>query len=235
MSTANEPGIGAGTTGHRGKGPRALACALALGMVPGAWAQELEEEEETSVPQAESGGSPGAADAVRAPPWKTRLGLVVDVGAPDGLGAAVLMRPLRWLRLHAGATTNSLGHGVRGGVSLIPFELFVSPSLNVDVGHSFNASSAQVLARLRGQPAPTGPLVRDVGYDYASASFGLELSPWRYVTFLGQVGLGYWSFQLKDVEGFIRDAAGDPDITARPLSVRITSPAVKLGLIVYFN
>ncbi len=232
--TVNEPSEGPVPPGLVRKGAPALACVLALGMAPGAWAQELPEEEDA---EEEAVLAPGdAMDARPAPPWQTRLGMVVDVGAPDGIGAAVLVRPLRWLRLHVGGTINSLGQGVRGGASLIPLELLVSPSLNVDVGHFFNADHEQLLARLRGESPTSGSSpVQGGGYDYASASLGLEVSPWRYVTFFGQVGLSYWSFRVDDVETFIGDAEGDPDITAKPLSLRLTSPAVKLGLLVYFN
>jgi hypothetical protein len=223
-----------------GTAVRALACALALGWAPGAWGQTQEGPDKVPAPETEGvppapEAAPVGPDALAPPPWKTRLGMMLDVGAPDGLGVSALVRPLRWLRLNAGATTNSMGYGVRGGASLMPLELFLNPTLNVDLGHYFNADYGKLLERLHGGPSSAGTLIRNVGYDYASASLGLEFSPSSHVTLFGQVGLSYWSIRVEDVESFIRDASDDPDITARPLSIRLSSPAAKLGLIVYFN
>jgi hypothetical protein len=222
-----------GLVGRSARCTRALACILALMVAPDVQAQEEEEEEDTDFPA--STKAPSNPDAPNIPPWKTRFGVKVDAGAPDGVGAAALVHPMRWIRAHAGATRNTLGFGVRGGVSLIPLELLVAPTLDVDIGHYFNADYGKLLTRLHGQPTPAATRIRGVGYTQASASIGLEFSPSRSVTLFGNVGISYWSMRVNDVDAFIRDAVDDPGITAKPLSLSLTSPAVKLGLIVYFN
>jgi hypothetical protein len=194
---------------------------LLLGGAPQAWAQE---------------GARAASPSLDAPPpWKLRFGALVDVGAPDGIGVAAVVRPLRWLRLNAGATTNTIGLGLRGGASLMPFELFISPTLDFDVGHYFNADYGKLLTRMGGTPGSASSLIGSVGYNYASAGFGLELSPWRSVSLSLRFGLGYWSIQVNDVQSFIRESTNDPNISASPRALRFTSPSVKLGVLIYFN
>src|SRR3954463_416251 len=75
-----------------------------------------------------------------APGDKLGLGLMLDGGAPDGVGISAVVRPGRWLRINAGLTTNTLSLGVRGGISLIPLTAFVTPSINLDLGHYFDAN-----------------------------------------------------------------------------------------------
>src|SRR5688572_24712418 len=113
------------TTGIIQRYARMLACMLALGATPSARAQEQEEAELEETPSQPV--APSDPDATLAPLWKPRLGMALDVGAPDGVGASALLHPLRWLRVHLGATRNTLGFGVRGGSSFIPLELLVSP------------------------------------------------------------------------------------------------------------
>ncbi len=202
----------------------ALVCTLTL-LAPRAHAE----------PQAAEATSPpptAPADAPQAPGWKLRFGVLADVGAPDGIGAAAVVRPLRWLRLDLGATTNTIGFGVRGGATLIPLDWFITPTLSVDAGHYFNADYNQLLSRLG--VAESSTLIQDVGYDYASATLGLEMQPASFLSIFLQAGLAYWSIRVDSVEDFIQDAVNDPDITARPLSLRLTTPTLKLGLIVYF-
>ncbi len=200
---------------------------LVLGAVPSARAQTPEDPDfPVTAP---------TSDAPVLPPWKTRFGALVDAGAPDGVGASALMRPWRWVRVHAGAAKNSLGFGVRGGLSFTPLELYVSPTLDFEGGRYFNADYDKLLSQLRGQPTTTATGIQDVGYNFVSTRVGLEFSPSRYVTLFGGVGLSWWFIRVGDVKSFIRDAEGDAEITAKPLDLRITSPALKLGLIVYFN
>ena len=199
----------------------ALVCTLTL-LAPQAHAE----------PQAAEAVSPPPTAAPQAPGWKLRLGVLVDASAPDGIGAAAVVRPLSWLRLNLGATTNTIGFGVRGGATLIPLDLFITPTLSVDVGHYFNADYNKLLSRIGVQQSST--LIQDVGYDYASATLGLEFQPASFLSFFLQAGLGYMSIRVDSVEDFIQEAVNDPDITAKPLSLRLTTPTLKLGLIVYF-
>ncbi len=237
MGTAVNPRRGPDTPGLvRGsiRCARALTCLLVLAVSPGARAQEEdpdlpdEEEEDTVSP-------PSPANPNATPPWKTRFGVRLAAGAPEGVGAAALFHPRRWLRTHVGATRNTLGFGVRGGLGLIPIELLISPSLELEYGYYFNADYGKLLAQLHGQPAPVATGIRDVNYHQASGNLGLEFSPSRYVTLFGGVGISYWFIQVDDAKAFIREAEENPEITARPLHLGLSSPVAKLGLLIYFN
>jgi hypothetical protein len=209
-----------------------LACMLMLGAAPGAWAQT---QEEPDFPTESEGPAPADPDAPPTPPWKTRFGVMLDASAPDGVGASALMQLRRWVRVYGGPARNTLGFGVRGGATLTPFQLLVSPTLDLNVGHYFNADYGKLLPQLRGQPSTAATRIRDVGYNQVTGRLGLEFSPSRHVTLFGGVGLSYWYFQVDDAESFIREATENPDVTAKPLAIHLTSPAVKLGLVVYFN
>jgi hypothetical protein len=216
------------TTPISPKSARMLACMLALGAVPSVQAQEPEEEEAEEAPTPQT-------DASLAPPWKPRFGAVLDVGAPTGVGVSALVHPLRWLRVQLGATRNTLGFGVRGGTSIIPLELFISPTLDLEVGHVFKADYGKLLSQWKDAPTTSATNLREVGYSYGSASLGLQFSPSAYVTLFGGVGISAWSFQVGEAKDFIRDAESDPDITAKPVTINLTSPALRLGLLVSFE
>lgn len=215
---------------------RGLLALLLLGLPLGsASAQEPEDEDpppETEVTR------PAPVSADTGPEWKTRFGARLLAGAPDGVGAALLLHPRSWLRVHAGAARNSLGTGVRAGVDLLPVRLLVSPVLGLEYGHTFHADYARLLTRLHGQPTTPVTGIRRVDYDQLNLSVGLEFSPWRQVTFFGGAGISYWFLGERDATAFIREAeAGEdnPSLTASPLLLNISSPVVRLGLILYFN
>jgi hypothetical protein len=211
---------------------------LALGAAPEARARTQEDPDFPTEPESPP-PSPEATlddpDSPPMPPWVTRFGVMLDAGAPEGVGASALMQPTRWARVYGGPTRNTLGYGVRGGTTLIPFQLLVSPILDLDIGHYFNADYAKLLTQLRGQPSTPATRIHDVDYNQFTGRFGLEFSPWRPVTLFGGVGVSYWYFQVNDAESFIEEATEDPDITVKPLAIHLFSPAVKLGLIVHFN
>jgi hypothetical protein len=165
---------------------------------------------------------------------KLGLGVMLDVGAPDGVGISAVVRPVRWLRINAGLTTNTLSLGLRGGISLVPLTTFITPSINLDLGHYFDANYNELVDRFGGIPLQTTVPINDVGFNYGGASVGLELGkPERFSVSL-RVGLARGSLVIDDAQQLLRDVTGDQTLTATPLSFRFTTPAVKLGFLLYF-
>ncbi len=172
-------------------------------------------------------------EAPAGPADKIGFGLMLDVGAPDGVGVSAVLRPVRWLRINAGVTTNTLSLGVRGGISLVPLTAFITPSINLDLGHYFDANYNELVDRFGGIPLQTTVPIDDVGFNYGGASLGLELGkPERFAVSL-RVGLSRGGLVIEDADRLLKDVTGDPDVTAKPLSFRFTTPAVKLGFLLY--
>ncbi|WP_224248374.1 autotransporter outer membrane beta-barrel domain-containing protein [Hyalangium gracile] len=200
----------------------ALACVLALGT----GAEALAQDDSSASPEV-------AADSSSDPADSFGLGAMLDVGAPDGIGVSAVARPVRWLRINAGLTTNTLSFGVRGGISLVPLSTFISPSINLDVGHYFDANYNDLIDRLGGIPLRTSVPIEDVGYNYGGASVGLEIGRPDRFSFYLRVGLARGSMTIEDADRLLKDVTNDPDITARPLTLRFTTPSVKLGFLLY--
>lgn len=201
-----------------------LACVLALGASASAQAQDSTPPP-TPAPQVEAPADTGNS---------IKLGVMLDVGAPDGVGVSAVLRPAPWLRLNAGVTTNTLSLGVRGGISLVPLSTFVSPSINLDLGHYFDANYNELVNRFGGIPLKTSAPIDDVGYNYGGASLGLEMGKPERFSFSLRVGLAHGSLLIEDAERLLKDVTGNPDITAKPLAFRFTTPSVKLGFLLYF-
>jgi hypothetical protein len=200
-----------------------LTAVLVLGVGVEARAQDSTSSDPSSAdPQAEAPGD------------KFGLGVMLDVGAPDGVGVSAVVRPVRWLRINAGLTTNTLSLGVRGGISLVPLTAFITPSINLDLGHYFDANYNELVDRFGGIPLQTRAPINDVGFNYGGASLGLEFGkPERFSVSL-RVGMSRGSLVIDDAQQLLQDVTGDPDITAKPLTFRFTTPAVKLGFLLYF-
>ncbi len=77
--------------------------------------------------------------------------------------------------------------------------------------------------------------MEDIGFNYAGASVGLEIGKPDRFSFYLRAGLASGSLVINDAERLLRDVTGDPDITAAPLTIRFTSPSIKLGFLLYFN
>lgn len=199
-----------------------LTAVLALGVGVEARAQDSTSVDPSSV-----------EPPIEAPGDKLGLGLMLDVGAPDGVGISAVVRPVRWLRINAGVTTNTLSLGVRGGISLVPLTAFITPSINLDLGHYFDANYNELVDRFGGIPLQTRAPINDVGFNYGGASLGLEFGkPERFSVSL-RVGLARGSLVIDEAQQLLQDVTGDPDITATPLTFRFTTPAVKLGFLLY--
>ncbi|RYZ39292.1 MAG: hypothetical protein EOO71_20630 [Myxococcaceae bacterium] len=165
---------------------------------------------------------------------KHTLGLLVDAGAPHGIGVSAVLKPAKWVRLQAGPTTNTLSFGLRGGVSILPLDTFIAPSLNAEVGHYFGSEYSEVLDWLGRDPSTTSQAIRDVTYNYVTGSVGLEVGANSRFNFFLNVGLSYVALTVPDPTPLIQDAANDDTVTSGPLHVRATIPSVKLGFILYF-
>ena len=163
--------------------------------------------------------------------WR-QFGIMADAGAPEGAQVAVVIRPVRALRLHGGAGYNGISSGVHAGASLVPFASWVSPTLDVDYG-SFPEGDATHLVRVAsGDPAIGSPLLRKVGYRFANARVGLEFGRKR-VTFYLHAGASRITGTVRDF-GAVLD---DPHvmITTTPPRIDAWTVSARVGLIVYFG
>ncbi len=180
-------------------------------------------------PAAEVVGAPEAAPEASD---DTHFGVLLDAGVPDGAGVSLVLRPWRFLRLHAGVTTNLFSAGVRGGVSLVPFHFWVTPTLTLEGGY-IPAGDANGLARIAtGDETFNTPALDKVSYGFANAQLGLEVGPPRRFTFYLRAGLSYLDGNLGGLAGALSSA--DPTVESKDLHLRLTMPSAKLGFIVYF-
>jgi hypothetical protein len=162
-------------------------------------------------------------------PPRTHLGVLVDVGFPDGAGLSVAYRPYHWLRFQAGAMNNIVGTGIRAGVSLIPFYFWISPALTLEGGHFFPGDVTWLARRVLHRPDLSSPLLQHIGYNFGSAQIGIELGSPRRIAFSLRAGISY----LKTT-GPKPEEINDPNITAKDLSFERLLPSAKLGLTIYF-
>jgi hypothetical protein len=184
-------------------------------------------------------GSPDASiNAAPAQPPAARLpavGVMADVGLPDGAGASLVYRPAKWLRLTGGGTYNMISSGLRAGVSLLPFGW--GPSLSVEGGHYFDGNANNLVARFAGSSYQSSSVLERVGYDYANAHLGLDLG-FRRVTFFIHAGLSFIRASVHNLDEAVQSqqSSGSSSTTLSfkqdPI-IRAITPSAKLGLIVY--
>ena len=153
-------------------------------------------------------------------PW---LGLVLDAGVPDGAQVGVVVRPLSWLRVHAGAGYNLASVGIRGGVTYVPFRYWVVPTLVVEGGHYFPGSVRGAINTVAGVDVDFAP--ERMSYSFANAHLGLEFGGDWYTIFLR----GGYSYVNAD----IRAPESDGVQFQEDVRVSAWAPSAKLGFMVY--
>lgn len=190
-----------------------------------------------TAPAAAAASAPAPAEQI------TNWGIMLEGGIPDGVGASAIFRPMTWLRLSAGGAYNFVAFGFRGGVSVVPFYFPFSPSLNLDVGHFLGGDATPILAAAfqgTGYNVPDSALLKQVAYDYADATVGLEFGLPKTFTIFLRLGISYLRTTLNGFEELLQQAAAgagnppDTSITAQPPTITLTAPSLKLGLIVFF-
>jgi hypothetical protein len=166
------------------------------------------------------------------------IGLMMDVGVPDGMNAALVYRPTSWLRTHAGGSYNMISAGVRGGLALIPFG--AGPSLVLEGGHYFEGNANGLARKFAGDSFKDKAVLDRVGYDYVNGHLGLEMGS-RRVTFYIHGGMSYVRATVHNLDSLVEEeatangaatASTEFSITKNPI-VKAWTPSAKLGLIVY--
>ena len=165
------------------------------------------------------------------------VGVMVDVGVPDGLIGSLTIRPWRWVRVSGGGGTNGISRGWRTGISLLPFG--AGPSASLEYGR-YQDGNANALAKQVG--FDSSPILERVGYEYMNAHLGLDFGSRRFVFFL-HGGVTLLRGQIHNLNAAIpAPTASDTSVTGTTHVVvpqdpiaRAVGPSVKLGLIVYIR
>jgi hypothetical protein len=177
-----------------------------------------------------------AASVATAPPVAptpraaSHFGMLLETGVPEGIAVGVTFRPVPSIRFWAGPAWNYLSFGGQLGVTVIPFQWALAPSLSVEGGRYFRADLTRVLRTGSGVPSDVEPLLKDVGYDYAAAHLGLELGSQRGFAFSLRAGLAYLRVKTHGrTQPTSSGAPGEPEVYFVDPSVNATVPSVKLG------
>jgi hypothetical protein len=162
-----------------------------------------------------------------APP---RLGVQLDVGLPDGLGASLAYMPAASLRLHLGGVNNGLGSGFRGGAVLLAFpSLAWRPLLGVEGGSIVGGPGAWLPEFV------PDPIVRAVlsgaSVTFVNTQLGFELGS-RHVALVVRAGMSWVRVTPRDQEFPLGDAGV---LRLGGLSLSGFIPSARIGLLVCFG
>jgi hypothetical protein len=161
---------------------------------------------------------------------KTRphyLGASIDVGAPDILGVSLVGRPWKWLRLAFGVNTDTAAVGLHGGITFVPLDRIVSPSITVEGGRMFQGGSSFISNNL----SPKSYVIDQLSYDFANAHLGIEVDIKKRATFFLHAGA---SFVSMDIKGHKRTPVTSGSVSLSDPNLQIWTFSGKLGFVVYF-
>jgi hypothetical protein len=159
------------------------------------------------------------------------LGVMADVGVPDGAIGSLVVRPWQWLRVYGGAGTNTVSKGWRGGLSLVPFG--AGPSLSLEYGHYNDGDANGLVRRLMGGDFDDSPLLKKIGYDYANAHVGLDFGGKR-VLFFVHGGVSMVKAQLHNVNDSLQNTTGSTVVQVnQDPKVKAFGSSLKVGLIIF--
>ena len=164
-------------------------------------------------------------------PWSAPpVGVQLDVGFPDGLGASLVVTPGRFFRLSVGGLSNGVGAGVRLGMMLVAFptSLF-RPFLAVDGGYVFGGQGVWLPQLIT--DAATRNAITGANIGFADAQVGFELGS-KHVAFTLRGGLSYVDVGVANQT--IR-TGGASTVTAQGLAIRGFIPSARLGFLFSFG
>jgi hypothetical protein len=163
-----------------------------------------------------------------------KLGVMLDVGLPDGIMGGLSYRPMPWLRLQAGAGSNAISPGIRGGVALLPFG--AGASLTLEAGHYFEGDANGLIASFAGSKYRNNAIAERVGYQFANLHAGFDVGEERF-TFFVHGGISYLHTQLHNVNEVLGATEAGQNAAATygigDSSIDAWIPSLKLGFIVH--
>lgn len=176
-------------------------------------------------PRVEASAELTGSPLLRTP--RTQVGALLDAGLPDGANVALAWRPFYWLRTFAGPSHNLNGFGLRGGVTLIPVDGWISPSLTFEAGHFFPGDLSASMESVLGVDDANVP--ERLSYSYGNAHLGVELGTPEFVFYLR----GGYSV----VDAHLTPAEGEPGTEFRfddDVHLTVFAPSAKLGFAIFF-
>jgi cell wall-associated NlpC family hydrolase len=167
----------------------------------------------------------------QATPW---IGVMADLGLPDGATASIVYRPIRAMRLHAGFSHNMISLGERVGVTLVPLSWWASPTLSVEYGHYAEGNANPLVRMATGDATFSSAVLDRVGYDYANAHVGLELGR-KWFTFYLHAGISRITGTVHNLSAeTMAKGEGTTTVTfPSDPNVRLWTVSARLGFIVY--
>jgi hypothetical protein len=192
---------------------------------------------DADVPAADmaSPGAPGQAPVV-APESKphsswyslydgNHLGLLLDAGVPTGAGLSAMFRPWSFVRFEGGVNYDYLSFGLRGGLTLIPFEFVVTPTVHVEGGHFFEGDASRFV-----DDPGVKILLSHVPENYLSASLGLEFGSQQRSVFFIRAGMSWIFTEASNVAASINTTTGNSTIkSAANMPILLQVPTITLG------
>jgi hypothetical protein len=209
---------------------------LLLFLVPSARAEEGSfpaTDTATRFVPAASDGMPPPPEARPAPSASLpRLGVALDLGAPEGAALGLLFRPVPAFRLWGGPAWNYVGWGFQGGLALVPFQWAIAPTLSLEAGRYFDADVTRFVNEGSGAPAEVMPLLRRVGFTYAAVLAGIEIGSQRGFAFSLRAGVSRIGVVARGSSQ--STGAGGTDVSVENPRLTAVIPSVKLGVQLFF-
>ena len=164
------------------------------------------------------------------------IGLMADMGVPDGFVGALAVRLHRLVRVHAGGGHNTVSPGVRAGVQVLAWTRAVAPYAALELGHYFQGRPGAWMQDLTRDAAGMDTMDADsvtierVGYSFGNAHIGLRLGSARAAFYVqGGVSRVHATATLRQR----RDAAAplplEVDVTSRS-QARLWTASARLGM-----
>lgn len=208
-----------------------LALAAALLGVPARAAADRAGAGESSAARIDADAT-SAETAAEASP----IGIIADLGVPDGFTVALAVRLHRLVRVHAGVGHNAISPGIRAGVQVLPWTRTVTPYAALELGHYFQGQpGAWMLALTQEVTAtefmdPDSVTIERVGYSYGNAHLGLRLGSARAAFYVqGGVSRMYATILLSQHRDAVTPVPIEVDVSSRSEAWLWTASA-RLGL-----
>jgi hypothetical protein len=172
------------------------------------------------------------AEAEKAP---RQVGLMADMGVPDGMIGAIAVRPNAHIAVHAGGGYNSLSPGLRAGVQVYALKGGVSPYVAMEAGHYFAGAANDMAQELALKAGMDGDVtLQELGYSFANGHLGLTLGGDSAAVYL-QAGLSMvrTRAEVRETRGLEMAPTATVDVVTQSV-FQLWTPSGRVGLIAYF-